>query len=287
MKPKHVTKSKQAKQEDLRQLVIFDHAIRGEVPREPARGTVKPKQAAEGWSLIDGEKKNWRSPETFQIPPELLRRNVAGGVRVKISLQSRTSGGPMCAIAIKTARALPSNNTNMKKIKLGTETNARNINPPQSAHVSDEVRRKCSTNSMKAFESGWSNDEYGALCQFEHYPLAEAQRARESKDALWVVETIDWTLADKKTVHHNRYYVNCLWSAIGLAAHIELDSCQVIEEVFAIRQADHEEAEAYLRVWEVEQTLPKPSLTEIIASGKVPGSKALGAQPRKGHCSVK
>jgi len=174
----------------------------------------------------------------------------------------------------------------MKKIKLGTETNAQNINPPQSAPLSDEVRGKGLMNSRQEIESGWSDDEYGALCQFEHYPIAEAERARESKNALWVVETINWTLADKKTVYHNRYYVNCLWNAIGLAAHIELDSCQVAEEVIAIRQADDEEAEAYLRVWEVQQTLPKPNLTEIIASGKVPGSKSPGNRPGKGHRPV-
>jgi pimeloyl-CoA synthetase len=104
-----------------------------------------------------------------------------------------------------------------------------------------------STNHLAA---GWTWDKYaGAVLQFEHLPLAKAKRMERKRDRTWVVETINWTLADEgKSVHYNRYYANGLTDALALAARFEMFAQIVAESVVNIRPATSDEADSYYLV---------------------------------------
>jgi hypothetical protein len=126
---------------------------------------------------------------------------------------------------------------------------------------------------MKEIANGWTDASYATLCQFEHYPLKEAKQAQECKPLLYIVETINWTLADKKTVHRNRYYTYGLPEAIGLAAQIEIASVEIAEEVIVIRPAEEAEEMEFLRVSDIRDKVPGPDLTRIVSEGEPPSSR--------------
>jgi hypothetical protein len=72
---------------------------------------------------------------------------------------------------------------------------------------------------MTTLESGWTT-EIGDIYHFEHIALSKAEAMAEVRDEIFVIETINWTLADEKTVHYNKYFTFTIASAIALAARI-------------------------------------------------------------------
>lgn len=98
-------------------------------------------------------------------------------------------------------------------------------------------------------ESGWAFDQYGGgVYHFEHLPLRDAEKLAERREALYVIETINGTLADERTVHHNRYFAFGLSGAIATAARMEIEWYNVAEEVVGIRLATMEESAIFLNV---------------------------------------
>ena len=83
----------------------------------------------------------------------------------------------------------------------------------------------------------------GAVCHFDHMPKKDAETLAAGKEWPHIVETVNWTLADKKTVHRNRYFAFGLTAALGLAGQLEMMSATVAEEVICVRPASEEEAE--------------------------------------------
>lgn len=104
--------------------------------------------------------------------------------------------------------------------------------------------------STEPLAAGWIWDKYaGAVLQFEHMPLAKAESMERKRDRTWVVETINWTLAEnREAVHHNRYYAHALTEAIGIAAQFEMFAQNVAESVVNIRPATKDEADSYALV---------------------------------------
>jgi hypothetical protein len=101
----------------------------------------------------------------------------------------------------------------------------------------------------KELASGWAFDEYGGgPFHFKHVPLVDAEKLAEVREALYVLETVNWTLADDSTVHHNLYFAFGLASAIALAARMEIEWQDVAEDLVAIRPATDAEMEDYLKV---------------------------------------
>jgi hypothetical protein len=94
---------------------------------------------------------------------------------------------------------------------------------------------------MKQIKHGWTDEHYGMLCQSQRCSTEEAKKRHSFAQMSYVVETINWTLVDKRTVQYNRYYAPDLSSAIDLAAQIEFGSQEAVEEVIDIRSAGAEE----------------------------------------------
>jgi hypothetical protein len=100
---------------------------------------------------------------------------------------------------------------------------------------------------------GWARDSYGKeLYHFEHIPLSDAEAMKEIKGLLHVVETVNWTLHDRKTVHLNKYFAYGLPAALSLAVEIELGSQEVAEEVIGIRIVDETEADEFIKQTEAQ-----------------------------------
>ena len=101
--------------------------------------------------------------------------------------------------------------------------------------------------STKDLAAGWIWDKYaGAVLQFEHMPLAKAERMNRKRERTWVVETINGTLAEnREAVHYNRYYAFDLTHAIGLAAQFEMNAQIVAESVVNIRPATKDETDSF------------------------------------------
>lgn len=105
---------------------------------------------------------------------------------------------------------------------------------------------------MKQICNGWTANDYdGTPYHFEHIPKKEAELAKEMKECVHVVETINWTLADKSTVHLNKYFTFGLSRAIGLATQIEINSIEVAEDVVTIRLATTQEAKKWFAIKEL------------------------------------
>jgi hypothetical protein len=123
----------------------------------------------------------------------------------------------------------------------------------------------------KQIANGWTRSDYGDdVYHFEHFPLAEAQEEQEFCDeCLYVVETINWTLADEKTVHRNKYFEFNLSDAIGLAARIQIASLDVAENVVEVRPATEQEIEDYFKA------LPQLKAAEVVIADAQP---AVGGQ---------
>ena len=111
---------------------------------------------------------------------------------------------------------------------------------------------------MKKIKNGWTNKAYGVLCQFESCSTEEARRQHSLKQLPHVVETINWTLVDKRTVLYHRYHAQNLSSAIDLAAQIENDPREQVEEVICIRPASAEEILEHNRHLQLTDNTPKP-----------------------------
>ena len=106
-----------------------------------------------------------------------------------------------------------------------------------------------STNRDEEISNGWTLEkESEMMCHFEHIPLERAKEIIEGckQGRPSVVETINWTLAEERTmVHYNKYFTWCFDAAIAKAVEIELASKEVAEEVFCVRIARDDELEAY------------------------------------------
>jgi hypothetical protein len=104
----------------------------------------------------------------------------------------------------------------------------------------------------KELERGWAlSDTTGAPYHFEHFPLKEAEKRHEAsrEGHLYVIEAINWTLADKKTCHFNIYFAYSFLHALAIAAAIGLATADgVAEEVIAIRVAEDAEEDLFLTV---------------------------------------
>ncbi|MBA3320313.1 MAG: hypothetical protein H0T45_02555 [Pyrinomonadaceae bacterium] len=96
---------------------------------------------------------------------------------------------------------------------------------------------------MKEIVSGYTFDHYvGAVYHFQHLPLSKAEQLALVGDAPFIVETINWTLADSGEAYHNTYFAANLDDALGLAVRLRLTLEEVAEEVVAIRPATKVEA---------------------------------------------
>ena len=105
-------------------------------------------------------------------------------------------------------------------------------------------------NDHKHLASGWSIDS-ALPYHFEHVPMARAESMREAAlDDIYVVESVNWTLADETTVHHNKYFAMGLPSAVALAARIGLESSEVAEDLTGLRPATDAETDLFWRVYE-------------------------------------
>lgn len=103
---------------------------------------------------------------------------------------------------------------------------------------------------MKELKSGWAFDQFsGSVYSFEHMPLDDANALFDVRDSIYVVESINYTLADNgDSVHRNKYFALSLSVAIALAARCEIVRQEVAEDVVAIREATAEETDVFLRV---------------------------------------
>jgi hypothetical protein len=123
-------------------------------------------------------------------------------------------------------------------------------------------------------ECGWCDDSYGVLCRFEHYPMKLANQDEKFKELLHVVETVNWTLANKRTVHRNKYYCHGLGGAIGLAARIEIASRTVAEDVIALRVASPEEWDDWCKAVDFQDALPKTDFAKAFEDAQRSGRRA-------------
>src|SRR5690349_9711546 len=90
----------------------------------------------------------------------------------------------------------------------------------------------------------------GTVCHFQHRPLKEMEELAAGREKVWIVETVNWTLADEETVHFNKFYEISLSSALSLANRIEVSSRDVSEEVLCVRLASAAEASLFLHVYD-------------------------------------
>lgn len=105
------------------------------------------------------------------------------------------------------------------------------------------------TDSDNELESGWAFEQYGGgIYHFEHLPMRDAEKLGEQREALYVIETVNWTLADERTVHHNKYFAFGLSGALAVAARMEIEWHEVAEDVVGIRIATMEESATFLNV---------------------------------------
>lgn len=91
---------------------------------------------------------------------------------------------------------------------------------------------------------------------YQHIPLAEAEQKAEAREFIYVLEAINWTIAQsepEESVHYNRYFAISLSDAVALAARMELQNIEVAEDVVAIRPATDEEERQFWVHWEAEQ----------------------------------
>ncbi len=86
---------------------------------------------------------------------------------------------------------------------------------------------------MDDIKDGWAFDQYsGAIYFFEHYPLLKAKEMANRRDYCYIIETINYTVAEKPyLVHHNKYFALDFPSAIAMAAKMEIEWQDVAENV--------------------------------------------------------
>jgi hypothetical protein len=121
----------------------------------------------------------------------------------------------------------------------------------EDAHMNDELK------------SGWTLEaSSGAIYHFEHIATEIAEEMDEAREGLYVLETINWSLAEDEIVHLNRYYAVGLSEAVAIAARIEIASQDVAETLVALRIASDEEEDLFWRVFDHYQTKLPPPLTD-------------------------
>jgi len=99
--------------------------------------------------------------------------------------------------------------------------------------------------SKHTLDDGWGFDPYtGSIFHFEHYSMAKAEHKMLQKKWLFVVETINWTIADNspKKIHRNQYFASNLDLAIALAVKIQINSLECAEDFLCIRPATVDES---------------------------------------------
>lgn len=109
--------------------------------------------------------------------------------------------------------------------------------------------------------SGWTLEGIGgSIYHFEHVSLERAEEMAEVREGVYVLETINWTLAtDEETVHLNKYYALGLSEAVAIAARLEIESQEIAETLVALRVATDEEEDLFFRVWDhYQEMLPAP-----------------------------
>ena len=115
--------------------------------------------------------------------------------------------------------------------------------------------------SQKELVSGWTL-EGGEIYHFDHLSLDIAERLTTKKQALMVVESVNWTLADENTCHYNRYFAIGFGSAIALAAKLEILSKEVAEEPVGIRPANSEEEKLYWKIYDHYASKPPEAISD-------------------------
>ncbi len=106
-----------------------------------------------------------------------------------------------------------------------------------------------SSDTENELESGWAFEQYGGgIYHFEHMTMRDAEKLGERREALYVIETVNWTLADDSTVHHNKYFAFGLSGALAVAARMEIEWQEVAEDVVGIRIATMEESATFFNV---------------------------------------
>lgn|GEM_PF-1992980 len=100
--------------------------------------------------------------------------------------------------------------------------------------------------TTKDITTGYTFDPYiGATLHFDHIPIIQAEEMERTAEGAFVVETINGTLADQNTVHHNKYFAETLAGALALAVRIEIELIEVAEQIVAIRPATEEEVQGF------------------------------------------
>ena len=98
---------------------------------------------------------------------------------------------------------------------------------------------------MKKLDQGYTFDPHaGATYNFEHMPLADAERRAQVAETPHIVEAINWTNSEAGEVHYNRYFAHNFDEALGLAVRLRIGFEEGVEEVVAIRPATKSEATA-------------------------------------------
>ena len=111
------------------------------------------------------------------------------------------------------------------------------------------VKKKTANKQLK---NGWAYDSCnGTVYKFSHISRKKAQGMEEYSDIeIFIVETINTTIADDGSLHHNKYFTMGLSTAILLAAKIQIDSVEVAESVVGIMVATDKEIKEYFKAQE-------------------------------------
>ena len=129
---------------------------------------------------------------------------------------------------------------------------------------------------MNAIANGWAVEAGAGVYHFEHIPSSAAENLMKQCENMYVIETVNWTLADKESVHLNKYFALGLTSAIGMAAQLVGSLQEVAEDIVAIREAaPQEEALFFAALDHFEQQLPS-ALSDSTLSQMLPKNKSQG-----------
>ncbi len=108
--------------------------------------------------------------------------------------------------------------------------------------------------------SGWAIEPRLGVYHFEHVSKEFAEEHVAKENEVYVVETINWTLADEeeKLVHLNKYFAFGIHEALGIAVEIQFASSLVAEQFLGIRIATQEEYDMFTNVYEsFDSQMPK------------------------------
>ncbi len=134
----------------------------------------------------------------------------------------------------------------------------------------------------KPIKNGWTIDlYYSCELAFCHILLAKAEEKLEKREAIWIVETINSTIAEsekKESVHHNRYFFRSLMDAIAGGAKVEM-AAEVAEDVVDIRRATASEIKDHQKAVDIIGGIDEVAPPEISEEDlkKKPGPKGLNS----------